>query len=52
MVRLFFDTQRSGLEAVFGPRPGIYLGEVRVPAGATRADARLVGLPHAPSRGV
>lgn len=50
VVRLFFDTQRSGLEAVFGPRPGIYLGEVHVPAGATQLDGRLTGLPYAPPR--
>lgn len=50
VVRLFFDTQRSGLEVIFGPRPGIYLGEVRVPAGATQVDGRLVGLPHSPPR--
>jgi S-formylglutathione hydrolase FrmB len=50
LLRIFFDTHHEGLEAVMGPRPGIYLGEVPVPADATRAEGRLAGLPYAPAR--
>ena len=49
-VRLYFDTHHMGLEAVLGPRPGIYLGEVWVPEGVARVEGRLVGMPYEPPR--
>ncbi len=48
VVHVFYDAANHGLEALFGPRPGLAQGFVEVPAAAANVALALQGSPPAP----